>query len=109
MGSGRFHQVGLVGLLLCGAAIAAPFANVASVTQVGKPVTVSGGGFEPGSLINLRLIGPGKSMAMAAVVVAADGTISHTWVASSDGSYRVQLVHADGRAAANELKFSASR
>jgi hypothetical protein len=99
----------LAGVLVCGEATAAPFANVPSVTQVGRPLTLTGGGFEPGALINLRVSGPGKTVTMAAVVVAADGTISHTLVAAGDGPYSIQLVHPDGRSAASDLKFSASR
>ena len=109
MRSCKFRQLTLAALFVCSVATAAPFANVPSLTQVGKPVTVTGGGFEPGALINLRVLGPGKSVSMAAVVVAADGTISHTMVAPGDGAYSIQMVHADGRAAASPLKFSATR
>ena len=97
-------------LLVCsGLSFAAPFASVASMAQVGRPLTISGGGFEPGALINLRVLGPGNSVAAAAVVVAADGAISHTLVAPSDGDYVVQITQSDGRVAVSDLKFYASR
>ena len=109
MNNFRHHLIG-AGLLICsGLGFAAPFANVASVTQVGRPLTISGGGFEPGTLINLRVLGPGNSVAAAAVVVAADGGISHTLVAPSDGAYVIQITQSDGRVAVSHLKFHASR
>lgn len=109
MSSSRFRRVGFATLLLCGTALAAPFASVPSVTVVGRPVAISGGGFDPGSLINVRVIGPRHAISLDAVVVAADGTVSHTLIASREGAHRVQLLHADGRAAASELTFLVSR
>jgi hypothetical protein len=96
-------------LFLCGAAVAAPFASVPSVAAVGRPVAITGGGFEPGSVISVRVIGPGKAISLDAVVVGADGTISHTLIAARDGAHRVQLIHADGRTATSELTFTVSR
>ena len=109
MNSLKFRRVVFAILFVCGTAMAAPFAIVPSVAVVGRPVAVSGGGFDPGSLINLRITGPGDAVSMAAVVVAADGRFSYTLVTSSDGAHRVQLLHADGRPATRELLFHASR
>ena len=105
----KHHLIGAA-LLVCSALpMAAPFANVASIAQVGRPLTISGGGFEPGALINLRVLGPGNSVSAAAVVVAADGAITHTLVAPNDGAYVVQITQSDGRVAVSSLKFHVSR
>ena len=105
----KHHLIGAALLVCSGLALAAPFANVASMTQVGRPLTISGGGFEPGALINLRVLGPGNSVTAAAVVAAADGAITHTLAVPSDGAYVVQITQSDGRVAVSDLKFHASR
>lgn len=109
MNNFKHHLIGAALLVCSGLGLAAPFANVASLTQVGRPLTISGGGFQPGTLINLRVLGPGNSVVAAAVVVAADGAISHTLMAPSDGAYIVQITQSDGRVAVSDLKFHASR
>jgi len=108
MNSLKFRRVVVAILFVCGTAMAAPHASVPSVAVVGRPIAISGGGFEPGALINLRITGPGNVVSTAAVVVATDGSLTHTLVASSDGAHRVQLLHADGRPAMPELLFHAT-
>lgn len=109
MNSLKFRRVVLATLFVCGTAMAAPHASVPSLAAVGRPIAVSGGGFDPGALINLRITGPGDTVSVAAVVVAADGSLAYTLVASTDGAHRVQLLHADGRPATPELRFHATR
>ena len=109
MAASKFQFVAVAALAFSTTAYAAPYANVASVTQVGRPLTIAGGGFEPGALVNLRVLGPGNAVTMAAVVAGADGSISHTLVTTNDGTYVVQLSHPDGRAAVSAIKFHASR
>ena len=89
--------------------VAAPFANVSSTAQVGRPVTVTGGGFAPGALINLRVRGPGSAVTAAAVVAGADGSISYTLVAAANGAHVVQLSLADGRKAVPDMTVHAAR
>ena len=92
-----------------GMALAAPYANVSSTAQVGSPVTINGGGFVPGALVNLRVRGPGKAVTAAAVVAGADGSISYTLVAAANGPHVVQLSLADGRAVVPDMTVHASR
>ena len=109
MAASKFQIVALAALAFSTMACAAPFANVSSVTQVGRPLTITGGGFEPGALVNLRVLGPGNAVTMAAVVAGADGSISHTLVTANDGAHVVQLSHPDGRPAVSAIKFHAAR
>lgn len=96
--------------LLCGAAaFAAPFASVPSVAPVGQSVTVAGGGFAPGAVLTLRIIGPNQNTSMAAVVAANDGSIAHAMVTPSEGAYRIQILDASGRAVTGELRLLTSR
>ncbi|KPF60278.1 hypothetical protein D621_02420 [beta proteobacterium AAP51] len=105
----KLRRVVWATLFVCGTAMAAPHASVPSVATVGRPVAVTGGGFNPGALISVRVTGPGDTVSMAAVVVAADGSLTHTLVVAQDGAHRVQLLLADGSAATPELLFQATR
>lgn len=101
--------VTMAALLCSGAVVAAPFASVPSVAPVGQSVTVAGGGFTPGALVTLRIIGPNRGVSMAAVVAGDDGSISHAMVAPAEGNYRIQFIDAAGRAMTRELRLVASR
>lgn len=96
-------------LVCCAAVLAAPFASVPSIAPVGQSVTVAGGGFSPGAVITLRVIGPNSGTSMAAVVAAGDGSISHSMVTPSAGAYRIQVLDAAGRTMTGELRLVASR
>jgi hypothetical protein len=109
MFSSRALVVALAAVASCGMAAAAPFASVPSVAAVGQPVTVAGGGFVPGAVITLRVTGPKQNTSMAAVVVADDGSISHSMVTPSGGTYRIQILDAAGRTLAGELRLVTSR
>ncbi len=89
---------------------AAPAAHVSvpSVAPVGKAVALTGGGFTPGGVVTLRIIGPGKRTEMAAVVIGADGSITHSMVPAGPGTYRIVVIDAAGKALANELRLIAS-
>ena len=94
---------------MSGLASAAPYANVSSTAQVGSPVTITGGGFAPGALVNLRVRGPGKAVTAAAVVAGADGSISYTLIATANGAHVVQVSLADGRAVVPDMIVQAAR
>ena len=101
--------VALAALVACGTALAAPFASVPSVVPVGQAVTLTGGGFEPGSVVTVQINGPKKSTSMAAVVAADDGSISHDLVAPAPGNYAIKLIDASGRTVTRALRLVASR
>ena len=82
--------------------------SVPSVAPVGKAVALTGGGFTPGGVVTLRIIGPGKRTEMAAVVIGADGSITHSMVPAGPGTYRIVVIDAAGKALANELRLIAS-
>lgn len=109
MSTSRLRCVAMAALFVCGTAFAAPFASVASVAPVGQTVTLAGGGFAPGTVVTVQINGPRKSVSMAAVVVADDGSISHDLVAPAPGTYNIKLMDASGRALAQRLRLVASR
>lgn len=109
MKSSMFRRVVFGAILVSGAAMAAPHASVPSVAAVGRGVEVTGGGFQPGAVITVRVVGPGNSVSMAAAVVSPDGRLVHTLTAAQGGAHRVLLLHADGSEAAPAMVFQASR
>lgn len=106
MCASALRYLALVSLLACGAAIAAPFASVPSVAPVGRSVTVTGGGFAPGSVVTARITGPNQSVAMAATSAGADGAIAIPIVTSSRGAHAIQLIGADGSVLVKDLRMS---
>ncbi|HOB96220.1 MAG TPA: hypothetical protein PK306_17820 [Aquabacterium sp.] len=109
MKSSVFRRVVLGAMFVSSAAMAAPFASAPSMAPVGRAIEITGGGFQPGALITVRVAGPGNAVSVAAVVVAADGRLAHTLTATQDGAHRVQLLQADGREAVPAMLFQASR
>ena len=109
MKSSKLRRLAVIAGMLSGSALAAPFANVPSVATAGQPFELRGGGFEPGSLVYLRVVGPKGAVAPSAAVVAADGTIAHTLVSAKSGAHSIQLHYADGRVASSELRFVVGR
>jgi len=109
MKSSTFRRAVLGALLVAGAAVAAPHASLPSVVAVGRAIDINGGGFTPGSVITVRLVGPGNAVSMSAVVISADGRLAHSLTAAKSGGYRVQLLNADGSEAAPAMTFQASR
>ncbi len=108
MSAFRNLGAGLAAAVISLAALAAPFASAPSAVQVGQSVTLLGGGFEPGSVITVRVTAPGNGVSMSAVVAAQDGSISHPLVAAAEGAHIVQLIDAAGATLVGELKFVAS-
>lgn len=94
--------------ILCAAsgAMAAPFASMPSLAPLGKTVTLTGGGFTPGAVVTVRIVGPGRETAMAAAVAAADGTVSHPVLVARSGAYTVELRTDVRGAAAVRMKFN---
>lgn len=109
MKSSTFRRALLGALLVGGAAMAAPHASLPSIVPVGRAIDITGGGFTPGSVITVRVTGPASAVSMSAVVISADGRLSHPLTPAQSGAHRVQLLNADGSEAAPAMTFQASR
>ena len=94
-----------VALLVAGAAHAQAVARAPSMARVGAEVAITGAGFSAGTLVSLRITGPNQAVSMAAVVAAADGSVSYALVPTSSGSWRVQLSDGNERNKGAEVKL----
>ena len=79
------------------AAWAAPTASLPSMTKVGKGVELRGSDFAAGTMVTVRITTAQGSVSLAAVVVAPDGSFSHTVVPATPGKLRVELLNASGQ------------
>ena len=95
-------------LLSCGVAFAAPYASLPSVAPIGSSVTVTGGGFNPGSVVTARITGPNQTVAMAAASAGANGGVAISIMTSSRGEHAIQLIGADGSVLVKDLRLIAT-
>jgi len=87
-------------LALGGSAWAAPSAGMPSMVKVGDAAELVGQGFSAGSVLTVRVTGPGGAVSLAAVTVGPQGQVSHSVLPVSGGKYRVELLDASNKALA---------